>query len=181
MELNDLDRQKVSETLSTLKAKSNKRWCRDCGESIQMRFEQDRLIPFDLDGTPHWKTCPYSGFVQKKCSFAILRKMIVHICLKHNVDLENDLGLTKHEILVVRSMLESMLKATAPAPAAEVVQAIVDDCQFKPVPCDPIGDPDEERAPNENLIHDAERILQDEPSRNIGFIKAKGISNGSDV
>lgn len=161
------DSERLQEHAKNLKQRYQQKVCKNCGESIVFQKVQEdgqeKVIPYDLDGKPHWKSCPYSYYIQKKTSFHILKKLITYHSLRHSeVDIESDLGLTEKEGKVYHAILDRVLKEVAPALAAITDNPRVEDeITFKPQPTDPVGDPDEERAPNEELVkavHDPIRL-----------------------
>ena len=176
--LNESEEKKVHESLRTMKKKLKKIiLCRKCGEQIKFALEEGRSIPFDMDDVPHWQTCAYSGFTQKKASLDIAKKLGILFLLKNGADLEAEAGFTKKEVQILHAILEKIFKQGAedseeskgPDEDLKVLDenaSILDEHAIvinpgpvleNPIPfevqsCDPIGDPDEERAPSEELI-----------------------------
>ena len=174
--LTDKEETKVRESLREIKRSFIKKpTCRFCTEEIKFIPTDVKQLPHNLDGTPHWQTCPYSTFFQKKMSFNIMKKLAVFFTLKHGAQFEKDTALTLKEIQVVHAVLEREFRATQPIAVAEdskVLQCdteeevistiqknydnltadVPGEIQFKPLPTDPIGDPDEDRAPLEKDI-----------------------------
>ncbi len=164
------DKEKVKTSLTTLKRKLKTSTCRKCGEKINFAPDgNERIIPHNLDGTAHWQSCPYSGFTQKKAAPDIMKKLAVLFILKYGLNLEDEAGLTKRETQIVHATLEKIFKDETPVEKPKVIEEndgkVDDEVQFKPEPCDSVGDPDEERAPSEDLVHEAEVCIKSE--RNI--------------
>lgn len=144
------EEEKIRKSVESLKQKYQKKLCKHCGDPIIFKEYEGRVIPHNVDGIPHWNTCPYSGFAQKKTALGILKKIAFHFAVHDpEFDLENKFGLSKTEGKVFHALLEKLLK-TLDVP--DPVQVVNDDLSFKPEPTDPIGDPDEELAPAEELI-----------------------------
>lgn len=162
---------RVKTSLGNMRKKMKTTVCRKCGEAIKFGDLDSRNIPHDLDGNPHWQTCPYSSFAQKKAAFDIMKKLAVLFIVKLGINLEDEARLTKTEVQVVQAILERVFKddikevAAKPAPGLEQDDGRVDsDIPFTPEPCDPIGDPDEERAPNTDLVHAIEETWNEDLS-----------------
>ena len=148
--LSPQDGENVRKSVENLKRKYQKKVCKYCGEPIMFKEYEGRVVPHDLDEVPHWSTCPYSNFTQKKSALGILKKIAVHFASNDpECDFETLFNLTKREGKVFHAVLEKLLK-TVDSP--EESQVVSDELSFKPEPTDPVGDPDEERAPDEDLI-----------------------------
>lgn len=168
------DTKKVKDSLEIIKRSTKTTVCRKCGETIKfVEISKGRSIPHDLEGTPHWQTCPSSAFSQKKASLDIMKKLGVLFILKYGLDLEKEAGLTKREVKIVQATLERAFKEEATTPKAPTADdgKVDDDVQFVPVPCDSVGDPDEERAPDEELVHKAEEKISEEKNIDKGVVK----------
>lgn len=167
--LTNVEEKKVIESLNTLKKKFKVSTCRKC--SAQIKFLPDnegKIIPHDMDGIPHWQTCPYSGFAQRKAAMDIVRKLATLYLVRFGLNIEKEADLTRKEAQVVHAILEKRFKdeehkaIQAKLEAAKDESKVDSDVQFKPVPCDSVGDPDEDRAPDEQLIHEyEEKIIQE--------------------
>lgn len=175
--LSEADQKKVRESLVALKSNLKTSTCRRCGEPIRFAKGEDlKIIPHNLDGSAHWQTCPYSGFAQRKASLGIMKKLAVLQILKYGLNLEGEAGLTKTEVQIVHATLERIFKddnhaKTVVEDKMPDVGKVDDDVQFKPEPCDPIGDPDEERAPLEGLVHVIEEKINSEHDLDKGVEK----------
>jgi hypothetical protein len=156
IKLTPQDGEKLRKSVENLGGRyKQQRVCRYCGEAVIFKPDnKDRIIPHDIDGTPHWKTCPYESLTQKRASFGILKKAAVYFCLKMpDLDLEQELGLSEKEGKVMHAILEKVLRELASAPKSEEPEKVgEDELPFKPEPTDPVGDPDEDIAPDEELI-----------------------------
>lgn len=151
------DELKLQSSLTTLRKKFKSAICKKCGERITfLEGEKEKIIPHNLDQTPHWQTCAYSAFTQKKASLDILKKLAVLFVVKLGFDLETEASLSKKEAQIVHALLEKMFKEDSPFPVDTEDQQVDDEVQFKPEPCDSVGDPDEERAPSEELVKEIE-------------------------
>jgi hypothetical protein len=176
--LNESEEKIVHESLRTMKKKLKKTiLCRKCGEQIKFALEEGRSIPFDMDDVPHWQTCSYSGFTQKKAALDIAKKLGILFLLKNGTDLEAEAGFTKKEVQILHAILEKIFKQgnedseeskgqeedlkildeNAKILDEHVIPVTPGSVLDDPMPfavqaCDPIGDPDEERAPSEELI-----------------------------
>ena len=167
--LNTKDKADVQQKLQIIRNRFKKRVCKKCGDEIHfVSQEGEKPLAYNVDGsTPHWKTCPSSLYTQKKASLTIMRKLAAFFLVKHNVDLEGEVNLTPREVQIVQASLESLLEKTSETnldlnsnPEGEKVKG---DMSFKPLPCDSIGDPDEERAPSEELVSEIEKGVKDGP------------------
>jgi len=169
------EERKVHESLRTMKRKLKKTiLCKKCNEPIKFAVEAGRTIPFDLDDVPHWQTCSYSGFTQKKAALDIVKKLGVLFIVKHGTDLEMEAGLSKKEVQILHAILEKIFReeneesepSKGDADIAEVIQKnaevsgdkLDNSIPFELKSCDPIGDPDEDRAPSEEAIKEAEQL-----------------------
>ena len=176
LKLTDKEETQVRESLKEIKKSFNKRLvCRFCTEEIKFVEKESRQIPHNLDGAPHWQTCPYSTFFQKKMSFNIMKKLAVFFTLKYGANFEKSAALTPSEVRVIHAVLERefrsrpdivsggetmVVQCETEEEVASAIQKTHDntagevsgEIQFKPAPTDPIGDPDEERAPAEKDI-----------------------------
>jgi len=138
-----------------------------------------RHIAYNEDNVEHWKSCPYSPFYQKKSSLKMVRKALVFLLLKTDIDLQGDIGLDMDEMEVAHAILEREFKSVKvsgsvgkviEAPAESDVEDFIkdvkkeesakieDELSFDPIPTDPVGDPDEEIAPSEEEIK-KEKVL----------------------
>ena len=88
LELSEEESKKVKNSLTSMKRKFRRATCRKCGEDIQFVDVGGRMIPHNLDNNPHWQTCPYSSFAQKKASLSIMKKLAVLFIVKLGVDVE---------------------------------------------------------------------------------------------
>lgn len=157
IKLSSEENEKLKKSVQNLENRyKQQKVCRFCGAPVAfMQDEKGKYVPHDLDGTPHWKTCPYETLTQKRASFGILKKVAVFFCLKHpDIDIESDLGLTEKEGKVMHAILGKVLKDIEHSPSEEA-QRVEGDLTFSPEPNDPIGDPDEDIAPDENLVKEA--------------------------
>lgn len=155
IKLNSEEGEKLSKCVENMKGRFHKqKVCKYCREPIMFKEDdKGRYIPFDLDETPHWKTCPYEKLTQKRASFAILKKAAVYFSLKMpDVDLVEELGLTEKEGKILHAVLERVLREMTTSEEEVVEQKVEGDLTFKPEPNDPIGDPDEDIAPDEELV-----------------------------
>lgn len=142
--------EKVRKSVESLKQKQHKKLCRSCGEEIQFKEVGDKYIPHDLDDSPHWRTCPFVSRTQKIVGLEILKKIGLYYALNEpDLDLEQTFNLTSKEGKVYRAVLEKLVNGLDKPEEPQVIEG---DLSFKPVPTDPVGDPDEERAPSEDLI-----------------------------
>lgn len=156
------DSAKLREHANSLKSRYQQKLCKHCASPITFAKYEGVVIPHDLSGEPHWKTCPYSKHSQKKMARALLKKFAVYFSLKHSdVDVESEIGLTELEGKVYHAILEDaigqaqVLVASDDSQKAELDESKAE-VPFVPVPTDPIGDPDEERAPSEELVKELE-------------------------
>jgi hypothetical protein len=175
LSLSEEESQKVKSSLTSMKRKFRRATCRKCGEDIQFVDVNGRMIPHNLDNNPHWQTCSYSSFAQKKASLNIMKKLSVLFIVKLGLDVESEAGLTKKEAQIVHAVLEKVFKEsqleTAETPgeiidnnseedlkadlqAVESEDAASD--EVEPKGDDPIGDPDEDLAPSEEAIKEEE-------------------------
>jgi len=158
IKLNPEEGEKLSKCVESMKERFHKqKVCKYCGEPIMFKEdEKGRYVPFDLDGTFHWKTCPYEKLTQKRSSFAILKKAAIYFSLKMpELDLVSELGLSEKEGKILHAILERVVKEMTPTPPEKEAvseQKVEGDLTFKPEPNDPIGDPDEDIAPDEELV-----------------------------
>lgn len=160
LEMSPEEKKKVKDSLTHLRRKNRKSVCKKCGEEVKFQDNGKKVIPFNLDDAPHWRTCPYSSYSQRKASPSIARKMSVYFVMTQGIELGAKVGLTKKEIQVVHAMLERIFRDHEDAdmqekpsiPSGEDTGPVNGDLSFKPSPCDPVGDPDEERAPDEVLV-----------------------------
>lgn len=167
---------RVEESLTELKRRHKKNVCRYCLESIEFKDSEDKStrIPFDLDGTAHWKTCLAGQFIHKKMALKMVQKFGVFFLLEQGVDLESKIGFTQKEAKVIHYIIERMLKSNkldiknepvvlSPETTDETVKEEldkIDSIQQNKVSTedlvtdgdDPIGDPDEDLAVAEDLI-----------------------------
>ena len=177
--LSEEEQKKVKGSLTTLKKKLRTSTCRQCGASVKfVELPEGRTIPHNLDGVPHWQTCPYKSFAQRKSAVDIMKKLAVLFVIKQGLNLEEEAGLTEMEVKIVHATLERMFKEES-SPVKKAVESIAEgdsvkneDIQFKPEPCDSVGDPDEERAPSEDLVTNVEKDIIAEKSLDKGVEKA---------
>ena len=177
LQLSEEESKKVKSSLTTMKRKFRRATCRKCGEDIQFIDVNGRMIPHNLDNNPHWQTCSYSSFAQKKASLNIMKKLSVLFIVKLGLDVETEAGLTKKEAQIVHAVLEKVFREsemeTSENPGEvidnnteedlkEDLQAVVEESGGEQVdedPAngdDPIGDPDEDLAPSEEAIKEEE-------------------------
>lgn len=161
--LKEKDGRKIKEEIFNFSDKHIKKICKYCYAQIMFKDVEGKKIPVDLNDEPHWKTCPNSSFVQKRFALQILKKVLSYQTLKADEpDYLDSLALgaklDEVEIKVVRSILVRSLKDYIDTEAQdetnrEIKTDIPEDAlTFKPVPTDPISDPDEDRAPEEHNI-----------------------------
>lgn len=156
IKLDPQDEERLKKSVENLSGRyKQQRVCRYCGDPLVFKPDQkNRMIPYDFDGTPHWRTCPYESMTQKRASFGILKKVAVYLSLKHpDLDIETEFGLTEKEGKVMHAVLEKVLREIQPSPVD--TDKVEGDLTFKPEPTDPVGDPDEETAPDEELVKDS--------------------------
>lgn len=175
-QLSPTEEKKVKESLTTLKKKLKTSTCRKCGEKIKFVPDgEGKIIPHNLDGSTHWQTCPYSGFAQRKAATDIMKKLSVLFILKYGLNLEQEAGLNKTEVQIVHATLERIFKEETNSIKEQIENSddgkVDDEVQFKPEPCDSVGDPDEERAPDEHLVHELEEKIGKEVNLDKGVEK----------
>jgi hypothetical protein len=158
---------KIKDELYMLKKKLKRSMCKKCGEEIKfVPSEDSKLLPHDLDGTPHWQSCAHSGFAQKKASLDIMKKLSVLFIMKYGINLEKEAGLSQREAQIVHAVLERIFKGEeeeqVPPLTIEDDKKVPGDIPFDPEPCDSIGDPDEERAPSEESVAEIEHEIDPE-------------------
>ena len=170
--LSEEESKKVKSSLTTMKKKFRRATCRKCGGDIQFVDINGKMIPHDLDNNPHWQSCPYSPFTQKKAALSIMKKLSVLFIVKHGLDVEKEAGLSKKEAQIVHAVLERAFKepevAETPGEVIDnnteddlkedlqAVDTVEVEVQELPSGDDPIGDPDEDLAPSEEAIHEEE-------------------------
>ena len=171
--------QKSVETLTNamvkLRKKHKRNLCRYCSADIEFRQAPDssEFVPYDKDGTPHWKTCLAGKYMQKKLALKMVQKFGVYFLLKHGLDLEKELNFTAEESKAMQYILERTLRESEveikndpgkiePKPTdndikealhhieEENAELKVEKQQIKGD--DPIGDPDEDLSVSEEKI-----------------------------
>lgn len=176
LQLSEEESKKVKSSINSMKKKFKRATCRKCGADIQFTDINGRMIPHDLDGNPHWQTCPYSSFAQKKSSLNIMKKLAVLFIVKQGLDVEKEAGLTRSEAQIVQAVLEKVFKEPETAETtgevidtnteedikediAHVIEEaeVVAEGQEVPAGDDPIGDPDEDLAPSEDAVAEEEK------------------------
>lgn len=170
--ISESESRELQSSLSSLKKKFRRNACRDCGDDIQFLEVEGKMIPHNLDGEPHWKTCPFGSFAQRKSSLSIMKKLAVYTFIKDRVDLEEEVGLTSSEARIVHAVLEKICKSqvlvTADSPGEVIDNNTEDDVKEDLLNIeytgegvslgaelkgdDPIGDPDEDLAPSEEFV-----------------------------
>ena len=169
--LSKQDKIDVHQKLQVIKNRFKKRICKKCGDEIHFISENgEKPLAYNTDGsTPHWKTCPASLYTQKKAALTIMRKLAAFFLIKHSVDLESEVCLTPREVQIVQSSLESLIERNLGKKDSidkiDEGEEVKGDITFKPIPCDSIGDPDEERAPSEELVSEIENGIKEGPNR----------------
>ena len=155
IKLSSEDGERLKNSVETLKDRyKRQKVCKFCSEPIVFKHdpEKNRYVPYDLDEIPHWRTCPYDSMTQKRASFGILKKVAVHFCLENpTLNIEETLGLTEKEGKVMHAILEKVVKEIDERKIEESPK-VEGDLTFKPEPTDPVGDPDEDIAPSEDLV-----------------------------
>jgi len=175
LNLTDKDHDQIVESLKIIKRQSKKPVCKFCGDTILFQQGDTKGIPLNPDLVPHWKTCPYSLWYQKKTAYNIMRKLSVFFTLRHGSAFEKEAGLSTRETQVIHAVLEREFRPRVEVTVSseahvissetlENIKEVIDkeckdhsspvpgDLQFKPIPTDPIGDPDEAIAPPEESI-----------------------------
>ena len=113
IKLSPQEGEKLRKSVESLSGRyKQQRSCKYCGDDVIFKPDnKSRVIPHDIDGTPHWQTCPYESLTQKRASFGILKKAAVYFCLKQpDLDLESELGLTAKEGKVMHAILEKVVR-----------------------------------------------------------------------
>ena len=166
MKISPEEGKKVEDSIKNLRSKYQQKVCKHCGAPIVFDKSDDgRFIPHNLDGTPHWTACPYSGFTQKKKALPILEKISLYLAIKHeNLDFTSEVGLSEEECKIIHAILEKAFRKASeeaksqPVESREVRLESEDAIPFKVAPTDPAGDPDEDRAPDEEAIEAASSL-----------------------
>lgn len=171
---------KVKSTLDVIKKKYRKSTCKRCGEPITFQKEGGKVVPNDPSGSPHWQVCPYSLYAQKKAALPLLKKMSLFLLAHPSLEFDQIGFITREEFRIIQAILEKEFKRLETSETTgkilkedgeeEVKKALVEteviggekiasDVTFTPEPNDPIGDPDEERAPSEEEVEKAEPMF----------------------
>lgn len=171
--LSDEDSEKVKTSLSGLKKRFRTARCRDCDEEITFsRNERDgKTIPYSLDGNEHWKSCPYSTYSQRRAAPGIMKKLAILFVHKYGINIDSEANLTRKETQIVLAALEKAFRSpkveVADTPgevidnnSEEDIKKDLKELEVSIPPCpqelppgdDPVGDPDEDLAPSEDVI-----------------------------
>ena len=163
MKISPEEGKKVEDSIKNLRSKYQQKVCKHCGAPIVFAKADDgRFIPHNLDGSAHWMSCPYSGFTQKKKALPILEKISLYLAIKNqDFDFTSEVGLSDDECKIIHAILEKAFRKASedsksqPVESREVKLESEDAIPFKVEPTDPAGDPDEDRAPDEEAIEAA--------------------------
>lgn len=158
IKLSKQDVNKVKDSIHTLGKRIRSTNCRKCGDPVTIKVNQSAPAEILDHGTetPHWQTCTHKIYSQRREALDIATKLAVLFVVKFGTDFEKLANLTKRQVKIVHAIVEKQFKESSETPAEpstdEVASTDEEGLSFSPPRVDTVGDPDEERAPDESLI-----------------------------
>lgn len=158
IKLSKQEATKVKDSIQSLGKRIRSTNCRKCGDPVTIKVNQNAPAEILDHGTetPHWQTCTHKIYSQRREALDIATKLAVLFVVKFGTDFEKLANLTPRQVKIVHAIVEKQFKESSETPEQPSVDEVAttdeEGLSFSPPRTDTIGDPDEERAPDESLI-----------------------------